>query len=106
MPHVLRAGANALREFPFTQLDFDVRRQFSITERMKLQWQADFFNLLNHPNSAPSTARWDFLVRRWNPTPGSESLSRNRGARVRSSYPCGSASDVAIAKGRSLSIAR
>jgi hypothetical protein len=43
-------GRNALRGFPFTQLDFDVRRQFSITEKMKLQWQVDFFNLLNHPN--------------------------------------------------------
>jgi hypothetical protein len=43
-------GRNALRGFPFTQLDFDIRRHFSITEKMKLQWQVDFFNLLNHPN--------------------------------------------------------
>jgi hypothetical protein len=31
-------------------LDFDIRRQFSITEKMKLQWQVDFFNLFNHTN--------------------------------------------------------
>jgi hypothetical protein len=39
-----------VRGFPLTQLDFDVRRQFGITERIALQWRADFFNLLNHPN--------------------------------------------------------
>ena len=43
-------GRNALRGFPLTQLDFDIRRQFSITEKMKLQWQVDFFNLFNHAN--------------------------------------------------------
>ena len=43
-------GRNALRGFPLTQLDFDIRRQFSITEKMKLQWQVDFFNLFNHTN--------------------------------------------------------
>ena len=43
-------GRNALRGFPFTQLDFDFRRQFSITDKMKLQWQVDFFNLFNHAN--------------------------------------------------------
>jgi len=41
---------NLVRGFPLTQLDFDVRRQFGITERINLQWRADFFNLLNHPN--------------------------------------------------------
>lgn len=41
---------NLVRGFPLTQLDFDVRRKFRITERIDLQWRADFFNLLNHPN--------------------------------------------------------
>jgi hypothetical protein len=41
---------NALRGHPFSQLDFAVRRQFSITERMKLHLRADFFNIFNHPN--------------------------------------------------------
>jgi hypothetical protein len=40
---------NLVRGFPLTQWDFDVRRQFDITEKVKLQWRADFFNLLNHP---------------------------------------------------------
>lgn len=41
---------NLVRGFPLTQLDFDVRRQFGITDKITLQWRADFFNLLNHPN--------------------------------------------------------
>ncbi len=41
---------NSLRAFSIMQADLNIRRQFSITENLKLQWQADFFNLLNHPN--------------------------------------------------------
>ena len=43
-------GRNALRGFPVTQLDLALVRQFSITERIKLQGRADAFNFLNHPN--------------------------------------------------------
>jgi len=41
---------NLVRGFPLTQWDFDIRRQFGITENLKLQFRADFFNFLNHPN--------------------------------------------------------
>jgi Carboxypeptidase regulatory-like domain/TonB dependent receptor len=41
---------NLVRGFPLTQLDFDLRRQFSISERVKLDWRVDFFNALNHAN--------------------------------------------------------
>ncbi|MGA8538949.1 MAG: hypothetical protein WB566_05585, partial [Terriglobales bacterium] len=43
-------GRNQLRGFGATQLDFAVRRQFHIYERTNLQFRAEFFNLLNHPN--------------------------------------------------------
>jgi hypothetical protein len=43
-------GRNALRGFPVSQLDFAVSRQFSVTEKVKLQGRFDFFNLFNHPN--------------------------------------------------------
>jgi len=43
-------GRNALRGFPMWQINFSLRRQFSLTERVKLQLGADFFNLFNHPN--------------------------------------------------------
>lgn len=43
-------GRNALRGFPFWQIDFALQRQFALTKRVKLQLRADIFNLLNHPN--------------------------------------------------------
>jgi len=46
-------GRNALRGFSVTQVDFTLRRQFSLTERMNLQARGEFFNILNHPNFAP-----------------------------------------------------
>lgn len=41
---------NALRGFGFSQWNFDVRRTFKLTEQWRLQFRAEFFNLLNHPN--------------------------------------------------------
>jgi hypothetical protein len=43
-------GRNSLRGFPLSQLDFALRRQFDFTERVSLQFKAEVFNLLNHPN--------------------------------------------------------
>jgi hypothetical protein len=43
-------GRNALRGFPFYQLDLALRRQFDLNERVTLQVRAEAFNLLNHPN--------------------------------------------------------
>ncbi|HLA09500.1 MAG TPA: TonB-dependent receptor [Pyrinomonadaceae bacterium] len=43
-------GRNALRGFPVWQLDAALRRQFNVTERLKLQLRAEAFNLFNHPN--------------------------------------------------------
>ncbi|MGH9842090.1 MAG: hypothetical protein ACREEM_25330 [Blastocatellia bacterium] len=45
-------GRNVLRGFPFWQLDVALRRQFNITERVKLQLRGEAFNLFNHPNFA------------------------------------------------------
>jgi hypothetical protein len=41
---------NALRGFGLTQWDFAVHRAFSIHESLKLQFRAEMFNVLNHPN--------------------------------------------------------
>jgi carboxypeptidase family protein len=41
---------NALRGFGATQWDFAVHREFPIHESIKLQFRAEMFNVLNHPN--------------------------------------------------------
>ena len=43
-------GRNALRGFGATQIDFTPCRTFALTERVRLQSSADFFNIFNHPN--------------------------------------------------------
>lgn len=43
-------GRNALRGFGLTQWDFAIHRDFPIHENMKLQFRAEMFNVLNHPN--------------------------------------------------------
>lgn len=41
---------NALRGLAYSDWDFAVQRQFRIGERVKLEWRADFFNMLNTPH--------------------------------------------------------
>jgi hypothetical protein len=41
---------NFLRGFGATQWDFAVHRQFPLQERVNLEFRAEMFNLLNHPN--------------------------------------------------------
>jgi hypothetical protein len=48
-------GRNVLRGFPLSQINFTVRREFPIYERMKLQFRAEMFNALNHPAFADPT---------------------------------------------------
>jgi hypothetical protein len=44
---------NALRGFGAAQWDFAVHREFLIHESLKLQFRAEMFNVLNHPNFGP-----------------------------------------------------
>lgn len=43
-------GRNVLRGFGAWQLDMALRRQFNLTEKLNLQFRAEFFNIFNHPN--------------------------------------------------------
>jgi hypothetical protein len=49
-------GRNALRGFGAWQWDFAVHREFPIHESLKLQFRAEMFNVLNHPNFGPPSA--------------------------------------------------
>src|SRR5262249_31173436 len=41
---------NAVRGFGMYQADLDIRRDFHLTEKLRLQFKAEFFNVTNHPN--------------------------------------------------------
>jgi len=49
-------GRNALRGFGAWQWDFAVHRDFPIVDALKLQFRAELFNVLNHPNFGPPSA--------------------------------------------------
>jgi hypothetical protein len=60
-----RLGRNALRGFPLWQVDFALKKQFSLTERVGLQFRIECFNLFNHPNfSDPRNSLTDPLFGR------------------------------------------
>jgi hypothetical protein len=44
---------NALRGFGAAQWDFAIHRDFPLHELLKIQFRAEMFNVLNHPNFAP-----------------------------------------------------
>jgi Carboxypeptidase regulatory-like domain len=44
---------NVLRSPGLTQWDFALHREFPIAEELKLQFRAELFNVLNHPNFGP-----------------------------------------------------
>jgi len=48
-------GRNALRGFDASQLDISLRRQISITERVRLNLSAEAYNIFNHPSFANPT---------------------------------------------------
>jgi hypothetical protein len=43
-------GRNVLRGFGASQADIGLQRQFRVTEKVGLQFRAEFFNIFNHPN--------------------------------------------------------
>jgi hypothetical protein len=52
-------GRNDIRGFGLAQVDLSIARRFPMTEKLGLQFRADAFNLLNHPNFANPIALLD-----------------------------------------------
>lgn len=52
-------GRNDIPGFGLTQVDLSIGRRFPLTERLTLQFRADAFNVLNHPNFANPPAQPD-----------------------------------------------
>jgi Carboxypeptidase regulatory-like domain/TonB dependent receptor-like, beta-barrel len=50
---------NAMRAFGLGQYDFGVHREFPVNEQVRLQFRAEMFNVLNHPNFAPYNAKFN-----------------------------------------------
>jgi hypothetical protein len=50
--HFGNMGRNSLRGPSFKELNFGIYKTTMITERINMQFRADFFNLFNHPNFA------------------------------------------------------
>src|SRR5262249_2058633 len=51
------SGRGVLRAHGRTNVDFSVFKEFPITERMRVQWRAEFFNVFNHPQfDLPNTS--------------------------------------------------
>jgi hypothetical protein len=50
--HFGNMGRNSLRGPAFKELNFSIFKDTHLTERAILQFRADFFNILNHPNFA------------------------------------------------------
>jgi hypothetical protein len=46
-------GRNVFRAFPLQEMDFSLQRDFPIHERIHLRFQADMFNVFNHPSFGP-----------------------------------------------------
>ena len=56
-------GRNTLRGRPINNIDLNLLKNFQVRERYKVQFSAQFFNLLNHPQFVPG-----FVNRADNPT--------------------------------------
>jgi hypothetical protein len=89
--HFGNLGRNALHGPTFKQWDFAIFKDTSITEHLKMQLRAEFFNLLNHPNFANPFLPL-FLA---DPGQNGFAIAGNREVGVRG-YQIGATGDVGI----------
>jgi hypothetical protein len=67
-------GRNTLIGPGLSEVDFMINKHFWITERKELQFRAEFFNILNHPNfEAPNSSARRIFADKLNPSPSPNS---------------------------------
>jgi hypothetical protein len=80
-------GRNSLRGFGATQIDLSVRRQFALREKLRLQFRAEFFNVLNQANFADPAGSFGFSTFGVSQSMLGRALSGNTGATQTSPSP-------------------
>lgn len=89
--HFGNLGRNALHGPQFKQWDFALYKDTALTERIGLQFRAEFFNLLNHPNFANP------FLPAFIADPGTNGFALNGNHEVgRTGYPITATGDVGI----------
>jgi hypothetical protein len=68
-------GRNRLRGFGAWQWDFALHRDFPIHEKLGLQFRAELFNILNHPNFGPPLGGLGYSSFGWSPQTLGQSLN-------------------------------
>ncbi len=53
-----RRGCNLLHGPGLFNVDYSLFKNFVLTEKARLQFRAEFFNLLNHPNFSNPASSW------------------------------------------------
>jgi Carboxypeptidase regulatory-like domain/TonB dependent receptor len=91
-------GRNVLRGFEAWQADFALQRQFHFTERLKLRFRAEFFNIFNHPNfGSPNNTLTSPLFGQLTQTPASSLGSGGANGGFNPLYQIGSPRSVQLA---------
>jgi hypothetical protein len=70
-------GRNTIRAFPLQELDFSLQREFPIHESFRLRFQADLFNVFNHPSFGPEAATLNSPAFGISPNMANSSLGAN-----------------------------
>lgn len=78
---------NSLRGFDARQLDLSLRRQFVLTEKWRLQFRAEFFNVTNTPNFGDPAGSFGFATFGYAQNMLGRSLSGSTGATQTSPSP-------------------
>jgi hypothetical protein len=95
--HFGNLGRNSMRGPAFKEFNFSIFKETAITEKLKLQIRAEFFNLLNHPNfSSPILPAFAAGIGAPNPDTGGYFFPDDQGVLQPKYYNLTATGDVGI----------